>query len=827
MDSAGNVSDQSAAVSAKTLAAAVAPPTNVTATAISSSQINIGWTANAGFSTAAGYRVYRNGGLIATVSTLTYADSGLAPSTTYSYAVAAVDNAGNVSDQSASVAAKTLAAPATVAPPTNVTATAVSSSQINVGWAASGGFSAAASYRVYRNGGLIATVNTLTYADSGLAPSTTYSYAVAAVDGAGNASDPSASVSAKTLAAPVTLSPPTNVTATAVSSSQIAVNWAAGAGNTGVTGYRVYRNGSLITTVSATAYQDSNLMPATTYQYTVAAVDGAGNASSQSTAASATTLAPAAPSLSPPINVTAAAVSSTQINVSWAAAPGNANVTSYRVFRNGSLAAVVSAFTYADSNLTPATGYSYAVAAVDASGNASSQSSAATATTLAASSAAGPSPVSVSPNTGTGNTQTFSFTYNDPRGYSNITSVLSLVSSSMSSSGSCFVLYHPEPNMLYLANDAGTGWSAPVTLGQPGMAENSQCSIDAASSSALGSGNSLTLKVSINFHNSFGGSKTIYSNVSDGIESGWQQLGSWMVPTGPAAPVSVTPSSGTGGSQTFSFVYSSPKGFGALTSVAGIINTSATGAGGCYFLYYPFAKYLYLANDDNSAWNGPVFLGQSGTVQNSQCSISSASASGSGVNSNLTLNLPISFKPSFAGTKNIYLSATDWSDSGWKQLGSWTVTNLAPSPVSVSPASGAGTSQVFRFTFSDPKGYGALSSVAAIINGTATGAGGCSVVYLPTANLLYLADDSATAWTGPLTPGGSGNIQNSQCMVDASTSSVSGAGVTLTLNVGITFTRFFGGQKGIYLDATDGTDSGWQKLGDWYVASYGGGFISF
>jgi beta-glucanase (GH16 family) len=68
------------------------PATGLTATAISSSQINLSWTA----STTAGveYIVLQNGNEIATVSATTYANTGLAASTTYSYTVEATDSAG-------------------------------------------------------------------------------------------------------------------------------------------------------------------------------------------------------------------------------------------------------------------------------------------------------------------------------------------------------------------------------------------------------------------------------------------------------------------------------------------------------------------------------------------------------------------------------------------------------------------------------------------------------------------------------------------------------------------------------------------------------------
>jgi hypothetical protein len=84
---------------------------------------------------------------------------------------------------------------------------------------------------------------------------------------------------------------PTGLSATAVSSSQINLTWAASTDNVGVTGYKVYRNGSQVGTSTTTTYADTGLLPLTTYTYTVSAYDASGNTSAQSGSATGTTLA--------------------------------------------------------------------------------------------------------------------------------------------------------------------------------------------------------------------------------------------------------------------------------------------------------------------------------------------------------------------------------------------------------------------------------------------------------------------------------------------------------------------------------------------------------
>ena len=77
-------------------------------------------------------------------------------------------------------------------------------------------------------------------------------------------------------------STPANLSATSISSSQINLSWTASIDNIGVTGYRIYRNGSQLTTTANTSYSDTGLTPNTTYTYTVQAYDAANNPSSQS-----------------------------------------------------------------------------------------------------------------------------------------------------------------------------------------------------------------------------------------------------------------------------------------------------------------------------------------------------------------------------------------------------------------------------------------------------------------------------------------------------------------------------------------------------------------
>ena len=152
--------------------------------------------------------------------------------------------------------------------PSGVTAAAQSTASILVTWTASTDDSGISGYRVFRDAGAtpVATVQTTSYTDSGLAAGTAYSYTIAAVDAAPtpNASAVSAAVSATTQTPPPppvdTTAPtvPSGVTAAAQSTASILVSWTASTDDSGISGYRVFRDAGAtpVATVQTTSYTD-------------------------------------------------------------------------------------------------------------------------------------------------------------------------------------------------------------------------------------------------------------------------------------------------------------------------------------------------------------------------------------------------------------------------------------------------------------------------------------------------------------------------------------------------------------------------------------------
>jgi hypothetical protein len=167
-----------------------------------------------------------------------------------------------------------------------------------VNWTAATDNKAVTAYDVYRadpgssTRSYLGTVapNVLTYKDKTAAANTAYTYSVDSRDLAGN--------SATGTAPPIgggadTTAPtaPTGLKVTAATSTSVSLSWTASTDTVGVTGYDVYRGGTVVKAgVTGTTYTDaSGVTAGTTYDYTVKARDAAGNTSPASNTVSVTT----------------------------------------------------------------------------------------------------------------------------------------------------------------------------------------------------------------------------------------------------------------------------------------------------------------------------------------------------------------------------------------------------------------------------------------------------------------------------------------------------------------------------------------------------------
>ena len=302
VDSGPNTSAKSSSSSFSTTADNVAPdaPTNASATALSAGSIKLTWTAsndnpNPGGTGVTGYNIYRNSATtptftVSSASAGSFTDTTVSASTHYTYTVTAFDVESNESAPS-NVASATTPAPTCSGNPTLPTNPVAGTSTINsisFSWTASTASAGCtlSGYHIYQvNGSTYTLVNTVSSGTSttisGLAPNTSFVYAIEAFDTSGHSSARTTTI---TIATKADTSPPTapaSVTATAPASSQVNLVWAASTDNIGVTNYNIYRGGTLLATVSGTllSYSDNTVKASTTYTYQVSALDAANNES--------------------------------------------------------------------------------------------------------------------------------------------------------------------------------------------------------------------------------------------------------------------------------------------------------------------------------------------------------------------------------------------------------------------------------------------------------------------------------------------------------------------------------------------------------------------
>jgi cellulose 1,4-beta-cellobiosidase len=247
--------------------------------------------------------------------------------------------------------------------------------QVALSWNAVSG---ATSYTVKRatiNGGPYTTVATnvmaTSYTNTGLTNGTTYDYVVSAVNSAGESVD-STQASATPQTTVTVPAAPSGLTA-AAGDKQVSLSWNAVSGATSYNVKRAATNGGPYTTVAAnvmaTSYTNTGLTNGTTYYYVVSAVNSAGesvNSTQVSAAPQATVTVPSAPS-----GLTAAA-GDKQVALSWNAVSGATSYNVKRAATNGgpytTVAANVTATSFANTGLANGTTYYYVVSAVNSAG---------------------------------------------------------------------------------------------------------------------------------------------------------------------------------------------------------------------------------------------------------------------------------------------------------------------------------------------------------------------------------------------------------------------------------------------------------------------------
>jgi hypothetical protein len=305
----------------------ILPPQGLSATSVSTSRIELSWSAPASGESPTGYRVFRDGQVWTDTAGLTSADDGLAPSTHHCYQVASVASNGDVSEKTAEVCATTASTPQA----TQFTLTVQrAGSGAAAGKVTGPGIDCGADCSEKVNSG---TGSTLTAIAQAGVTFTSWS----GCDGQnGNVCTVSLTRDRTVVATFTTVtqtgdtSPPTTPGRPDLTPSvnSIHVSFAPSTDNVGVTGYRVYRGGVLTRTVTQASFDDGGLEAETTYCYYLVAVDAAGNASPSSAQECATTNSPP-PVPRAPTGVLLSDLTATGGRLSWT--PGSTDQTGFEV----------------------------------------------------------------------------------------------------------------------------------------------------------------------------------------------------------------------------------------------------------------------------------------------------------------------------------------------------------------------------------------------------------------------------------------------------------------------------------------------------------------
>jgi hypothetical protein len=373
---------------------APAAPGALTAQAASSSAIDLAWQDNSSDETS--FRIERlvNGAYqevqVLAAGTTRLQIGGLTAATSYSFRVRAANDAGNSAysnTASATTQATTPPPPppaATPAAPTSLTAQAASSSAINLAWQDNS--TNETSFRVEQLVGAayqevqVLAAGTIRVQIIGLAPGTAYTFRVRAANTAGYSGYSNIASAITTAATPPPPSggvpgAPSSLSGSAASPGEVVLNWIDNASNE--TAFRVERsvNGTFqeVATVGAniTSARISGL-PSGSGQYFRVRASNAAGSSAYSNTALVTTPSPGSTVPGAPAGLTAKALSSTAIQLTWS--DGSTNEASFRIERQvgTSFQEVLSVGANVTSaqigGLAPSTGYTFRVRAVNSTG---------------------------------------------------------------------------------------------------------------------------------------------------------------------------------------------------------------------------------------------------------------------------------------------------------------------------------------------------------------------------------------------------------------------------------------------------------------------------
>lgn len=398
-----------------------------------------------------------------------------------------------------------------------------------------------------------------------------------------------------------------------------------------------------------------------------------------------------------------------------------------------------------------------------------------------------PSAVSVTPNSSTMSvnaTQTFQFVVSDTAGASDLSGLDILFQDSPNSPAACWLYYQVSSGTL-AAYHSGN-WSSPVPIGASGSTiSGDACAVDTTAVTVSTSGSNLTFTAPIRITSADNTNWPIYLQAinSQNTTSGYVQVGTVTVETA--------------GTQSFVLTAkpAEPQGTPLGSSAEYTIDVQPVGG-----------------FNDTITFSGSSTPGHTGNSSQLSFSFNPPTLQGSGT-THLTVSSSTSDSPDIY---DITITGTSQSVTSTTGAGPLEASNVPPTD-SISPNTGAGSSQTFAIQMTDRID---IRGVNLLISPSLSGQNACWIYF--DGSSVYLAGDDGTTWTRAGAPG-SGSASNSQCSIDLSSATYDIGSATHSdnriLRLPVTFNPGFAGTKTLFVRANNyaGFDTGYQPLGGWTV----------
>ena len=313
-------------------------PTGLVSSDITRNSFRVSWNQSNDDTAVTGYKVFKDGELSNVVDDPTTVINSLDCDSRTTIQVTAFDAAGNESVRSSEITVITSACPDTQSPtrPVGLTTSLIEQTSFFLEWGASTDNVAISGYQVFVDNRVIDTVEPF-LSITGLKCGNSYPVTAIAIDSSGNISAPSDEILVRTTACPpepdtTPPSAPTGLSASNITRTSFALNWAVSSDNEGVAGYRVWRDGQLVGEVTGTSLPISNLACDDSYRMEVSAFDSAGNESARSRVLNVATLSCPEPDPVFPIVIDLAPDSKVKLDIDDSAILGTLDIQSAGVF---------------------------------------------------------------------------------------------------------------------------------------------------------------------------------------------------------------------------------------------------------------------------------------------------------------------------------------------------------------------------------------------------------------------------------------------------------------------------------------------------------------